>query len=70
MYRLLQQDPFGFRVRYTELLQGGFSAPPAVLLRRLFGRDLTWEQLVADDMALLESRIGELAALYGEIDRR
>ncbi len=69
MYVLLQDDPNGFRERYRRLLEGGFSASPEVLLRRLFGRDLSREQLVADDMAFLESKIAELAESYAETDR-
>jgi oligoendopeptidase F len=63
-YAMMKADEPGFRHRYLAYLEQGFDAPPRVLLKRLFGRDIPIERLVSDDMDIFKAKVAELAALY------
>jgi len=69
MYEQVRSDPAGFRKRYMAFLRGGYDAPPDVLLRRLFGKDIPVRQLVDDDMRVLKERIQALAGLYARLPK-
>jgi oligoendopeptidase F len=62
-YAMLESGDLEFRGRYLALLKDGYDAPPATLLRRLFGRDVSIDQLVDDDMGVLSAKVSELKAL-------
>ena len=49
-----------FVPRYVALLKNGFDAPPAELLKRFLEIDLSGPALLNDDLALLNSRLGQL----------
>jgi oligoendopeptidase F len=68
MFDALERHPAVFQQRYADLLRKGFYAPPEELLRTLFGRDLSQQQLVDDSMKILEARIGALGAIYRKIE--
>lgn len=63
-YAMLESGDPKFRGRYLALLQDGYNAPPATLMRRLFGRDISIDQLVDDDIAVFSAKVTELRALY------
>ena len=63
-YALLKSGDLAFQERYVALLKEGFNAPPATLMRRLFGRDISIDQLVDDDIDVLSAKVRELSALY------
>jgi oligoendopeptidase F len=56
---LQKQDPQGFATRYTALLEHGFDAPPAELLKRYLGIDLDDRKLVTDALRVLEAKMAE-----------
>jgi len=70
MFDMLKQDPASFQRHYAALLREGFHAPPEELLRGLFGRDLTQQQLVDDGMNILQQRISSLAAIYKKLEAK
>jgi oligoendopeptidase F len=70
MFDMVNQDPAAFQKRYTQLLREGFYAPPEQLLRTFFGRDLSPQQVVNDDMVVLERRIKALADVYRVIEKK
>ena len=63
-YAMLKSGDLAFRGRYLALLKDGYNAPPATLMRRLFGRDVSIDQLVDDDVDVFSAKVAELAALY------
>jgi oligoendopeptidase F len=63
-YAMLKSGDLAFRGRYLALLKEGYNAPPATLMRRLFGRDISIDQLVDDDIDVFSAKVAELAALY------
>ncbi len=56
---LQKQDPPGFATRYTALLEHGFDAPPAELLKKYLGIDLDDRKLVTDALRVLEAKMAE-----------
>jgi oligoendopeptidase F len=56
---LQKQDPQGFATRYTALLEHGFDAPPAELLKTYLGIDLDDRKLVTDALRVLEAKMAE-----------
>lgn len=64
MYDMAQRDPKDFQVRYTRFLQDGFDDTPQNLLRRFFGKDVSPQSLVDEDMALIARKVGELEKVY------
>jgi oligoendopeptidase F len=56
---LQKQDPKGFATRYTALLEHGFDAPPAELLKKYLGIDLDDRKLVTDALRVLEAKMAE-----------
>jgi oligoendopeptidase F len=64
MYDMAQRDPKEFQSRYTAFLQNGFDDSPQGLLRRFFGKDVSPESLVDEDMALIERKLDELEKVY------
>jgi oligoendopeptidase F len=69
MYEQVRHDPAAFGKRYAAFLRGGYGAPPDVLLRRLFGGDITVRQLVEDDMRVLQERISALSDLHDRLPK-
>jgi oligoendopeptidase F len=63
-YAMLKTGDPEFRGRYLALLQDGYNAPPTTLMRRLFGREVSIDQLVDDDMNVFSAKVAELDALY------
>lgn len=63
-YAMLKSGDVAFRERYLALLKDGYDAPPATLMRRLFGRDSSIDQLVNDDVEVFSAKVAELGALY------
>ena len=63
-YAMLRSGDLAFRGRYLALLKDGYNAPPAILMRRLFGRDVSIDQLVDDDINVFSAKVAELGALY------
>jgi oligoendopeptidase F len=70
MFDMVKHDPTAFQKHYVDLLRNGFYAPPAELLRRFFGRDLSQQQLVDDSMRVLQERIQALSQMYKKTDTR
>jgi oligoendopeptidase F len=70
MFDMLKQDPASFQKHYAALLRKGFYAPPEELLRSLFGRDLSQQQLVDDGMNILQQRVSALAEVYKKIEAK
>ncbi|HJU64772.1 MAG TPA: M3 family metallopeptidase, partial [Gemmatimonadaceae bacterium] len=59
---LLHQDPAGFQARYESLLSNGYDAPPAELLKRFLGLDLSdTDNMVAGATRVLEHWLAEYA---------
>jgi len=56
---LQKQDPQGFATRYTALLEHGFDAPPAELLKKYLGIDLDDRKLVTDALRVLDAKMAE-----------
>lgn len=69
MYEQVRHDPAAFGKRYAAFLRGGYDAPPDVLLRRLFGKDVPVRQLVEDDMRVLTERIKTLSDLHARLPK-
>jgi oligoendopeptidase F len=63
-YAMLKSGDLAFRGRYLAFLKEGYDAPPATLMRRLFGRDVPIDQLVDDDVDIFSAKVAELGALY------
>jgi oligoendopeptidase F len=63
-YAMLKSGDLEFRGRYLALLKDGYDAPPATLMRRLFGHDVSIDQLIDDDMEVFSAKVAELGALY------
>jgi oligoendopeptidase F len=63
-YAMLKSGDLAFQGRYLALLKDGYNAPPATLMRRLFGRDVSIDQLVDDDVGIFSAKVAELGALY------
>jgi len=63
-YAMLKSGDLAFQGRYLALLKDGYNAPPAALMRRLFGRDVSIDQMVADDFDVFSAKLAELSALY------
>ncbi len=68
MFDMSKHDPVAFQRHYADLLRNGFYAPPAELLRKFFGRDLSQQQLVDDGMGTLQAQIHALSELYKRSD--
>lgn len=60
-YQMYTTDPVHFRELYIALLQNGFTASPAVLVKQFLGIDLSSARLVDDDMAVIDERIHDLS---------
>ena len=56
---LQKQDPQVFATRYTALLEHGFDAPPAELLKKYLGIDLDDRKLLTDALRVLEAKMAE-----------
>ena len=52
----------GFATRYTALLEHGFDAPPAELLKKYLGIELDDRKLVTDALRVLEAKMMERGA--------
>jgi oligoendopeptidase F len=63
-YAMFQSGDVPFRGRYLALLKNGYDAPPATLMRRLFGHEASIDQLVDDDIDVFSAKVAELRALY------
>jgi oligoendopeptidase F len=63
-YAMLKSGDLAFRERYLALLKDGYNAPPATLMRRLFGRDISIDRLVHDDIDVFSAKVAELGAFY------
>jgi len=59
-YQLYAANRQEFVPRYIALLKNGFDAPPAELLKRFLNVDLFDQSLLADDLDLLNQRLGQL----------
>jgi oligoendopeptidase F len=59
-YDLYTTKPEWFVPRYIALLNNGFDQPPAELLNRFLGIDLSRPELLNDDLALLSRRLDQL----------
>jgi oligoendopeptidase F len=70
MFDMVRHDPVAFQRRYSELLRGGFYAPPEQLLGKFFGRELSQRELVDDSMNILQQRIQALAEIYKKLDAK
>lgn len=57
----------GFQARYRALLSDGFTAPPDVLLGTFFGHPVTPQELMDQAMAVFDTRVRELEALYATL---
>lgn len=64
MFDMATKQPVDFQKRYAALMAEGFDAPPKVLLRKFFGRDVSPAELVEADMALLRKKTSDLRRLY------
>lgn len=67
MFDMATTDPVDFRKRYDALMAEGFDAPPKVLLRKFFGRDVPPAELVEADMALLRKKTDDLRTIYASM---
>jgi oligoendopeptidase F len=56
-YQLYSTRHDWFVPRYVAMLKNGFDAPPAELLNRFLGIDMSGPELLQDDLALLKSRL-------------
>ena len=65
LFREYTKNPTTFVPKFLALMKGGFPAPPAELLRRHLGIDLDDPRTIGDAIALLEAKLGELAATQG-----
>jgi oligoendopeptidase F len=63
-YAVLKSGDLAFRERYLALLKDGFNAPPTTLMRRLFGRNVSIDELVDDGINVFSTKVAELGALY------
>lgn len=59
MYAMYGRDPKAFAPRYVAMMKNGYTAPPAVLLKRFFGIDL--DAPIDDVVALLKARVDAYA---------
>lgn len=59
MYAMYGRDPKAFAPHYVAMMKNGYTAPPAVLLKRYFGIDL--DAPLDDVVALLDARVGRYA---------
>lgn len=64
MYDMAEHDPKDFQRRYARFLQDGFDDTPQNLLLRFFGKEVSPDSLVDEDMALIERKLGELEKVY------
>jgi len=62
MYAMYGKDPKAFAPRYAAMMKNGYTAPPAVLLKRFFGIDL--DDPLDDVIQLLGARVAALRAAY------
>lgn len=60
-FQLYSKDPKEFAPRYLALLKNGFDAPPAELLKKFLGIDITSPALLGDVRGVLTQRLNELA---------
>jgi hypothetical protein len=51
-------------------LRCGFDAPPDVLLRNFFGRNIPPSELVDGDKPVIAAKVRELSALYRRVDTK
>ena len=65
LFQQYSANPKEFMPRFLALMKGGYSAPPAVLLKGSLGIDLTDPVTVDAAMTLLETRLKDLEAAYG-----
>ena len=63
-YAMLKSGDLAFRARYLSLLEEGYNAAPATLMRRLFGSDVPIDHLVDDDIDVFSAKVTELNELY------
>jgi len=59
MYAMYGRDPKAFAPRYVAMMKNGYTAPPAVLLKRFFGIEL--DAPIDDVVALLKARVDAYA---------
>jgi oligoendopeptidase F len=70
MFDMVKHDPILFQKRYADLLRNGFYAPPAELLRKFFGKDLSQRELVDGSMSTLQAQIEALTEMYKRSDAK
>jgi len=63
-YQLYSTRREWFVPRYIALLKNGFNQPPAELLNRFLGVDLSGPALLGDDLELLNGRLNQMEASY------
>ena len=63
-YELYQKDPKQFVPRYIALMQNGFDAPPAVLLKRFLDLDLHDPLLITNALNVVEDKVHLLEQSY------
>lgn len=65
-YEMFTRDPQHFVPRYVALIQNGFNAPPAVLLKRFLDIDLRNPHILTEEVKLLESKVNNLEGEYSK----
>jgi len=63
LYTLQHQDPRGFAIKYTALLQNGFDAPADDLLKKYMGFGLDKDALLKGTLELMKNKTAELRGL-------
>ena len=67
-YEMYTRDPQHFVPRYIDLMQNGFDAPPATLLKRFLNIDLNDPRLVSDVLTVLEDKVNLLEQIARHAD--
>ncbi|PYS50976.1 MAG: hypothetical protein DMF68_05695 [Acidobacteria bacterium] len=63
-YEMYTRDAQHFVPRYIALMQNGFDAPPAILLKRFLNIDLNDPRLISDVLRVLEDKVNLLEKSY------
>lgn len=64
MFVMVKNDPADFQRRFIPLLRSGFSAPPAELLERFFGKPVSQAELIQDAMRFYAEQLERLERDY------